>query len=80
MNTFLIVVNMMLPAAHHTQRNDVVATREGLIAVTVTQMPQSRKGRNAWSDAERAKTGHLFFKDEGLDGSLPLVDCRKGGL
>lgn len=68
-----IMLSSSAPSAPHSMHTDVVSTVDGPIATTVVQAPQSRKARNHWD-----RLG--FSRDEGNDGTMPLVDVRKGGL
>lgn len=71
------IVSLLLsassPQMHHTMSTDVIPSAEGNIALTVVRAPQSRKAHNRWDRLS-------FAKDEGNDGTMPLINVTKGGL
>lgn len=75
--TQLLLAFMSTAQPKHSLRTDVVQTVEGPIAVTATLMPQARRAKNWW---DRRPAARPFARDEGADGTYPLVDLRKGGL
>ena len=74
---FLSLFLSASPGHVSTLRTEVVSTPDGPIAVTSKFSPQSKRANNWW---DHRPAGHLFAKDEGNDGTLPLIDVRKGGL